>query len=233
MIERIATEIRHGALAAALFAALIAPASGVGAQATGTITGVVSTGAAMLKPLRITMDNKVCGDQVPDESVVIDGNRHLANAVISVVGLKKSAAAANPSVMNEKCRFSPHVQVVRPNGTITTSSKDPILHTTNAQFENGKTLFNVAVPVPGLTIPRQLNGTGVVRLSCNTHPWMRGWVIVTDDLSVVTAANGSFTLADVPAGTYELRVWHEALKGAPQKVTVAAGQTATVNFELK
>ena len=38
-------------------------------------------------------------------------------------------------IMNEKCSFSPRVQVVRPNATITTSSKDPILHTTNAMTE--------------------------------------------------------------------------------------------------
>jgi hypothetical protein len=37
----------------------------------------------------------------------------------------------------------------------------------------------------------------------------------------------------VPPGTYELRVWHEALKGAPQKVTVSPGKPADVTFHLK
>ena len=34
-------------------------------------------------------------------------------------------------------------------------------------------------------------------------------------------------------GTYELRVWHEALKGAPQKVTVSAGKPTEVSLQLK
>ena len=91
----------------------------------------------------------------------------------------------------------------------------------------------VAVPVPGINIPKPIGGAGLVRLVCNTHPWMRGFVIVTDDTAAVTSADGTFTLRDVPAGTYELRIWHESLKGAAQKVTVAAGQTATVNFDLE
>ena len=103
------------------------------------------------------------------------------------------------------------------NAEITTSSRDLILHTTNAQIEGGKPLFNVAVPVPGLNINKPVNGAGLVRLSCNTHPRMRGWMIVTDDLAALTGTDGSFRLTDVPAGTYELRVWHELLKSAPQR----------------
>lgn len=159
--------------------------------------------------------------------------RYLAHAVITIAGLKKTATTATATIVNEKCRFSPHVQIMQPKWTITASSNDPILHTTNAQVATGRALFNVALPMPGLTIPRQITGPGVVRLSCNTHPWMRGGVIVTDELAVVSDRDGAFTLPDVPAGTYEVKIWHETLKGASQKVTVAPGQTATVNFALK
>jgi len=37
----------------------------------------------------------------------------------------------------------------------------------------------------------------------------------------------------VAAGTYELRVWHEALKAPPRKVTIAPGQTVVANFDMK
>jgi hypothetical protein len=40
-------------------------------------------------------------------------------------------------------------------------------------------------------------------------------------------------VAGRPAGTYELRVWHEALKAAPVKVTVVAGKPAQVTLEMK
>ncbi|MEW6323039.1 MAG: carboxypeptidase regulatory-like domain-containing protein [Acidobacteriota bacterium] len=216
-----------GVLGACLAAPLSADAQ------TGSITGTVTTKAAAPRPLRVTIDQRICGDELPDESIVVGAGGALAHAVVTLTGIKAGAAGAAPVVMNEKCRFVPRVQVVRPNVEMTTSSRDPVLHTTQAQLLDGSTLFNVALPIPGITIRRPVGSARVVRLGCNTHPWMRGWMIVTDEVAAVTGADGRFTLAGVPPGTYELRVWHETLQGAPQKVTVAAGTTAQAAFVLQ
>lgn len=225
-------EFRHGALAAGLFVAMIAPGS-LDAQGTGTITGIITTTAAAPAPLRVTFDQKVCGNELADESVVRGLSGALANAVITLTGVKAKGTTAPPAILNEKCRFVPRVQVTRPQSTITATSTDPVLHTTNAQREDGRLLFNVALPVPGMKISKPAGDAGVVRVSCNTHPWMHGWLVVTDDMAVVTPADGRYTLRDVPAGTYELRVWHETLKSAPRKVTISPGQTVVANFEAK
>jgi len=231
-LDTFVREVRHGALAAGLFVAMIAPGS-LDAQGAGTITGTVTTRAGARPPLRVTFDQKVCGNELPDESIVRSPSGALANTIVTLVGLKSKGMATAPTILNEKCRFVPRVQVARPQASVTTTSADPVLHTTNAQREDGRLLFNVALPVPGMKISKPTGDAGIVRVSCNTHPWMHGWLLVTDDTSVVTPADGTFALRNVPAGTYELRVWHEALKGAPRTVTVAAGQTAVVNFELK
>jgi plastocyanin len=233
MIDHVLQELRHAALAAALFVGFTAPPVISVQGGAGSITGVITTKATAPRPLRVTMDERVCGSELPDEAIVVDGSGNLANAVVSLVGVKSSGGASSAGVMNEKCRFSPHVQVVRPNATITTSSRDPILHTTNAAMDNGKGLWNVAVPVPGIRIPKPLAGPGLVRLVCNTHPWMRGYIIVSDEIAAVSDGDGRFTLQDVPPGTYELRVWHEALKGAPQKITVMAGKPTEASFQLR
>jgi hypothetical protein len=185
-----------------------------------------------MAPVRVTIDQRVCGNELPDESIVVDAQGHLANAVVILAGVKR-AAAAETLVINEKCRFAPRVQVVRPNATIRTTSKDAILHTAQAQLENGRTIFNVALPVPGITISKSIGAAGAARLSCNTHPWMRGWVIVTNYAAAISGADGKFTIDNVPPGSYELRVWHEALKGAPQKITVGAGKPTDVSFALR
>jgi len=125
------------------------------------------------------------------------------------------------------------VQLARPNAAIRTTSKDPVLHTTQAQLENGRTLFNVALPVPGINVSKPVGPAGTVRLSCNTHPWMRGWVVVTDDAAAISGVDGKFSIDNVPPGTYELRVWHESLKGAPQRVTVVAGKPTNISISLK
>ena len=202
------------------------------AAAQGSVTGTITTSAKGTAPVRVTIDQKVCGNELPDEAIVVSAQGHLANAVVILTGVKR-AVAGETVVMNEKCRFGPRVQVARPNANVRTTSKDPVLHTTQAQLENGRTIFNVALPVPGINITRPIGAAGIVRLNCNTHPWMRGWVIVTDEAAAVSGADGRFTIDNVPPGTYELRVWHEALKGAPQKVTVAAGKPTDVAFQLK
>jgi hypothetical protein len=125
------------------------------------------------------------------------------------------------------------VQIARPNANVRTTSKDPMLHTTQAQTDNGRTIFNVALPLPAINMTKAIGPAGIVRLSCNIHPWMRGWMIVTDDASAVSGADGKFSIDNVPSGTYELRVWHESLKGAPQKITVVAGKPTAINFQMK
>jgi hypothetical protein len=231
MFDVVVRELRHAALAAGLFVAIVGP-NALDAQGTGSISGTVTTTASGPGPVRVTIDQKVCGNEIADESVVVNGSGGVANAVITLAGVKAATPAAS-GVMNEKCRFSPRVQIVRPNAVITTSSADPILHTTNAQIDSGKVLFNVAVPVPGLKINKPVAGMGLVRLTCNTHPWMRGFIVVTDEMAAISGGDGTFTLKDVPVGTYELRIWHETLKGAPQRVTVAAGKPSTVTFALR
>jgi hypothetical protein len=108
-----------------------------------------------------------------------------------------------------------------------------MLHTTQAQLLSGATLFNVALPLAGINITKPLGSTGPVRLNCNIHQWMRGWIVITEEAAAISGADGRFTIDNVPAGTYELRVWHESLKGAPQKISVTAGKSTDVTFALK
>lgn len=217
-----------GVLGTIACAALASPAL---AQ-TGSVTGTITTAARGLAPVRVTIDQKVCGNELPDQAIVTDAQGRLANAVIILTGLKR-LGPAETTVTNEKCAFAPRVQIVRPNANVKTTSKDPVLHTTNAQTESGRTLFNVALPVPGLTVTKAIGAAGQVRVVCNTHPWMRGWILVTDEAAAVTGADGKFTIDNVPPGTYELRVWHESLKGAPQKITVAAGKPTDLSIALR
>ena len=202
------------------------------AAQTGSIAGVVTTAVPALRPLRVTADIKVCGTQLPDEAIAVGAGGVLANAVVTLTGVKVRTPYPDPQVTNEQCRFVPRVQLARPGAPTKTTSKDALLHTTNAQQDGGRTLFNVGLPVPGMVVTRPLNGPGLVRLTCNTHTWMRGFVVVTDEMGAVSRADGRFDLAGVPPGTYELRVWHEMLKAPPIKVTVTAGVAADVKIAL-
>ena len=222
--------------------ACTALASASDAQGTGSISGTITTSAKRLAPVRVTIDQKICGADLPDHAIVVDGQGNLANAVVILTGVKPFESLplaqgrrrpAEATVVNEKCHFAPRVQIARPNSNVRTTSKDQVLHTTHAQLENGKTIFNVALPMAGLNVSKPIGGAGTVRLSCNTHPWMRGWLVVTDDAAAITGADGRFSLENIPPGTYELRVWHETLKSAPLKVTVVAGKPTPLTVQMK
>jgi len=200
--------------------------------AGGTIVGVATTQEGARPPIRATIDPAVCGSSVPDESVMVAGGGHLANVVVSVPGVKASQPA-DVAFANEKCRFVPRVGLLRPGGAVKMMSKDATLHTMHAAAADGRAFFNVSIPVPNVTLSRPVDKAGLVTLSCSTHTWMRGFVHVTEELSAISGSDGRYRLEGVPAGKYQLRVWHEALKtAAPVTVVVKDGETVTVDLTL-
>ncbi len=204
-----------------------------GGGATGSIRGrVLGSGAAATGALKVTVDERVCGATVPDEAVSLNKEGGVAHAVVVVKGLAWGAEAP-ARLTNKGCRFAPHVTVVRPGAMLELTNDDPTLHTTHAYAADGRSLFNVALPVPGLVVKRPADkAAGATRVACDTHPWMQGFVYVSADRAVVSDADGRFAFADVPPGTYELTIWHERLKGAVQRVTVAAGQSVDAAFTV-
>jgi hypothetical protein len=91
----------------------------------------------------------------------------------------------------------------------------------------------------------------MIEVECDAgHVWMTAWVWVTPSpYAAITNENGEFTVANIPAGTYTLVMWHEGWKlkdfdegerpkfsdpiAEERQVTVTAGGTTTVNFELR
>jgi hypothetical protein len=207
---------------------VLPPAPGL-VRAGGTIAGTVSTRETAPRPVQVSVDTNVCGGSVADESIAVSATGALANVVIRVPGVK-NVAPAEAAIANQKCQFVPRVAVVRPSGSVAVSNRDPVvLHTAHATTADGRTVFNVSL-LPGLTLTKTVGAAGLVRIACDTHTWMRGYLYVTDELAAVTGADGSFRLAGVPPGTYDLSIWHETLKAAaPVHVTVKDGETSTVS----
>jgi len=71
-------------------------------------------------------------------------------------------------------------------------------------------------------------------VECDAHDFMHGFVFVAKTpYFAKVAEDGSFKIDNVPPGKYTAKVWHGTLKGDKAKVEVAAGGTATVNFNIK
>ena len=198
----------------------------------GTVTIDDIPDAAMVE---VTSDMATCGDEVEDRAEVVGASGGVANAVLIVTGAAWVVDPPAAVVNNKDCYFQPRVQVAKTRSLVSVRSEDEALHTTHAYDDRGRTMFNIAIPIPGMVIERPLRRPGVWRLECDSHGWMRGWVYVTDDIAAVTGPDGHFEISGVPPGTYELSLWHERYRGSAQSmtVTVTAGQDADVDLKVE
>ena len=147
---------------------------------------------------------------------------------------KAWTAPAKPVAINNKgCIFEPHVQVVAA-GNVDVINSDPVLHNTHGYYGKN-TAFNVALPLQDGKVTRPLRRPGVVRVDCDAHGWMEGWIIVADNpYFAQTGADGTFTIGDVPPGSYTMVVWQEHTGELEVPVTVKAKETVSVpTIELK
>src|SRR5262249_45720120 len=146
----------------------------------------------------------------------------------------KEMKVGTAELNQEKCAYHPHAQAIPVNTVLTVLNSDPILHNVHASL-GATTVFNYAMPLKGQKIPKKLSKAGFVKLKCDVHSWMNGAIAVMDNpYFAVTDENGSFTIDNVPPGSYTLAVWHERLGEKSEPITVAAGsQTANISMAAK
>jgi carboxypeptidase family protein len=74
----------------------------------------------------------------------------------------------------------------------------------------------------------------MIPVKCNIHSWMHAWIGVVDNpYFAVSKDDGSFSIANLPPGTYTIAAWHEGLDTQEMQVTVAPRANAVANFTFK
>jgi plastocyanin len=211
-------------------AALVALAAS--AASAGEIKGTVKlTGATpKLAPLRATKDAATCGAELPDQSIMVT-NGKLENVVVSLKGGSAKAEPGKITLDQHKCHYVPHVQAAGTGSSLEILNSDPILHNIHG-YLGSATAFNLAMPLKNQKLTRKLDKPGLVKLKCDVHAWMSGYIVVSDTPYAVSGKDGTFVIKNVPAGTYTVSAWHEKLGEKTTQVTVPAAGDATADFSF-
>ncbi len=162
--------------------------------------------------------------------------RHSGNAIVSIetIGDNNYPAPEEKGTIDQiNLVFVPHVLAVQKGATVDFPNSDNVRHNVFSP-PNCCNQFNLGTYDSGTSKPVTFTETCEVPLLCNVHAEMSAYVVVMDNpYFAVTARDGSFTIDNVPPGSYKLKTWHEKLKSVTQDVTVEGGKTIEVSLVLK
>ena len=187
-------------IAAALLTALAAALGGL----------VVSAAAATPAALRV---------QVVDESGV-----PVRDAVVELHAAKPPVGAIRfpwkMGMAQKNQTFTPGTLIVARGSTVAFPNLDNVRHSIYSFSKPAR--FEIELYGRDQTRTHTFNVAGSVKLGCNIHDQMRGYIRVTDTpFAAKTDHNGYVTLTGMAGGAARLTVWHPALR-APGNETASS-----------
>jgi hypothetical protein len=204
----------------------------------GSISGTVrlKEAAPAAKVIKVSKDQDYCGVSLPDETYVVGPDGGLKHVVIFVEGATavETPLPTERLLENDGCLFAPRVLAMRLGEKLLLRNRDPKLHIVHSYLDQ-RTVFNASLPFRNtkLDITSKIRAAGLLKITCDTHAWMRGYVRVFDHpFFAVTDERGEFSIPDVPSGKYFVKAWHEAAGIRTQEITVSEDGDSRIDFDF-
>ena len=143
-----------------------------------------------------------------------------------------AAPLAEPVEMRmESKSFLPRVLPITKGSEVRFPNFDPILH--NAFSTSANNSFDLGFYSGGESKSADFDNPGLVRVYCNVHHSMVGYILVLNTSHYSGAGNnGGFSLRDLPALKGELYIWHPRAKSVKRAIDLTEQQTHSLRFDM-
>lgn len=209
----------------------------------GTVTGSIKLDGAAPKMKVINMAAEPSCAQIHQavpattEDVLAGDGGTLQNVVVYLKGdfsqykLEMPPAA---KIDQKGCQYNPHVVAVMTNQPLQVTNSDMTTHNIHPIPKSNRE-WNESQPPGAQPINQSFAREELaVPVKCNVHPWMKAYIaVVSNPYFQVTGKDGSFTIKNVPPGTYTLSAWHESLGTQEQMVTIGPKESKSVTLTFK
>jgi plastocyanin len=160
---------------------------------------------------------------------------NIAVYIDAIPGKKFDHPAQHVSVDQRKLTFIPHTIVILRGTTVDFLNGDNVAHNVYWPSINGdkRLRHNLTIVSPDQKKSFEFDDLGTAQILCNLHPDMIGYIVVVPTpYFALTASDGTFTITNVPPGTYTLKTWSEDGKPTTQTIT-ASDATTSVELSVK
>jgi hypothetical protein len=215
---------------------------GVQTRTGGTIAGHIAVkGKVPGNPvIRMGMDPKCAqlnaGKRPLQEIVSASPDGSLANVFVSLQGsFPATPVSAEPVTIDQRgCMYVPRVVGAQVGQMVQVRNSDELLHNVHSMSVRGNA-FNFSQPRAGIVQELRLKEPEIMmRVACDVHRWMTTFVgVVSHPYFAVSGAAGTFSIVNVPPGSYTIQAWHELFGVTTQTVRVTDGATSTVEFNYR
>jgi plastocyanin len=162
----------------------------------------------------------------------------LPNAVVVAVPADRPPPPARPGVeivdQIDK-EFVPYVKVVRAGSSVQFPNKDNVRHHVYSFSPARK--FELPLYRGTPSQPVLFETPGVVKLGCNIHDWMIGYVYVAESPYFGKTRKEGVVELDLPPGRYRVRIWHPRMSDSEadtiRELQVAAGATGAAEWSVR
>lgn len=209
------------------------------AAATGRIEGTVEISSVLsARRPRIRIYAEAGPGSVPPSRASVDTLAELRNVVLYVQSdrahpLARAATSdtGHYEMAQQDEQFVPHILPVVRGANVEFPNEDDVYH--NVFSLSSAKSFDLGRYPRGASRSVTFNTPGTVQVFCHIHADMSGVILVLDNPFFATPdAAGRFVIDGVPPGDYSIVGWHERIKPVVRHVTVTAGGTAHVDFNI-